>query len=137
MNIAFEVAKASKCLRAKYGSVLVSSDGRIISSGYNGKPRGSLNDSICYRSGLPDNFPRPNCCLHSEVNCIMFSNPLDRIGGTLYVSGIPCTDCALVIAQSGISRVVYYNNLEESGHKGNFDQSFADEYGMKVKFEEF
>lgn len=70
MNIALKVADGSKCIRAKYGSVIVSKDGRIISTGYNGKPRGSKNDHICYRNGLPDNSPKPNCCLHSEANAI-------------------------------------------------------------------
>lgn len=133
MGLAFQVAKASKCVRAKYGSVLVSRDGRIISTGYNGKPRGSSNDHICYRQGLPDNAAKPNCCLHSEANCLMFSSPDERMGGTLYVSGIPCTDCTLLIAQSGVARLVYYDGPTSSGHKGNFDLSFYEQYGMKFE----
>lgn len=137
MNIAFSIREASKCLRAKYGSVLVSKDGRIISTGYNGKPRGSINDHICYREGLPSNASKPNCCLHSEVNCIMFSDPIEREGGTLYVSGVPCTDCALVIMQSGISRVVYFDGETETGHRGNMDEDFLKKYGCKVNFEPY
>lgn len=130
MNLAFVVANASKCKRAQYGSVLVSADGRVISTGRNGKPSGSSNDDICYREGLPDNASKPNCCLHSEANCLLFSDPVARQGGTLYVSGIPCTDCALLIAQSGVSRLVYYDGPSESGHKGNFDLDFYHKYGM-------
>lgn len=137
MGLAFQVAQASKCLRAKYGSVLVSKDGRIISTGYNGKPRGSINDGVCYRQNLPDNASKPNCCLHSESNCIMFSDPIEREGGTLYVSGIPCTDCALLIAQSGIARLVYYKGSASSGHKGDFDESFYEKYGMSFQVDYF
>jgi len=311
MEIAFNVSKASKCKRAQYGSVIISKDERIISTGYNGKPRNSINDSVCYREGLPDNsrgivkidnspieyslvklskdtccfidkededwvnqwkwylnssgyavrnltaeervtlkrtsvrlhrelaikhgilqddtlevdhisgnpldnrsinlrscshaenlsngknrinntsgfkgvgkckdglwrayikkdgkfihlgkfadieearnsylyaaqelfgeFVRtsdviyrsaPNCCIHSEVNALLFSDPIARLGGTIYVSGIPCTDCTLLIAQSGLSRCVYYKN--KNGHKGNLDQEFINKYGIKVKFD--
>lgn len=137
MGLAFHVSTASKCLRAKYGSVLVSKDGRIISTGYNGKPRGSSNDNVCYREGLEDNAPKPNCCLHSEASCIVFCSPEEREGATMYVSGIPCTDCALLIAQSGISRLVYYVGEQPSGHKGNFDLEFYTKYGMKFELVPF
>lgn len=140
MNIAHEVAKASKCIRARYGSVIVSEDGRIVSTGYNGKPRGSVNDQICYRDGLPDNAAKPNCCLHSEANALMFSNPEERKNGTIYVSGIPCTDCTLMILQSGLKRCVFYSGKNEYNHRGNFSWEFLEKYvGLKVghiKFEE-
>lgn len=134
LHLAFEVAKASRCIRAKYGSVIVSRDGRIVSTGYNGKPRGSINDDICYREGLPDNAAKPNCCLHSEANALMFSSPEEREGGTIYVSGIPCTDCTLLIAQSGLSRLVYYEGENYvNGHKGNLDLEFYRKYGMSFE----
>jgi len=134
MNLAFEVAKSSKCLRAQYGSVLVSSDDRIISTGYNGKPRNSWNDDVCYRIGLSDNSKElPNCCIHSEINCLLFSDPIARKHGTLYVSGIPCQDCMLTILQSGISRLVYHDGPSASGHKGNFSWDMIENYGFKHK----
>lgn len=130
MRIALLVAERSKCLRAKYGSVLVSSDGRIVSTGYNGKPRDSKNDDVCYRQGLENNASKPNCCLHSEMNCLFFASPEERIGATLYVSGVPCTDCALMIAQSKVDRLVYLN-APSGNHTGNFDFGFLKDYGMK------
>lgn len=130
MRIALDVSMGSKCVRAQYGSVIVSKDGRIISTGYNGKPRGSSNDHICYRVGLEDNAAKPNCCLHSEANALLFSNPLDRMGGTIYVSGRPCTDCLLMIFQSGISRLVYLDEDNQTGHSGNINKSFISEYGF-------
>lgn len=137
MRIALDIANGSKCVRAQYGSVIVSKDGRIISTGYNGKPRGSSNDHICYRVGLEDNAAKPNCCLHSEANALLFSSPLDRSGGTIYVSGRPCTDCLLLILQSGLSRLVYLDEDNPNGHKGNvylagenINNSFISEYGF-------
>lgn len=130
MKLAFDIAQASKCVRAKYGSVLVSQDGRIVATAYNGKPRNSVNDLQCYRIGLEDNAPKPNCCLHAETNLIIFSSPEERLGSTVYVSGIPCTDCILLLAQSKIAKLVYYNGTAQTGHKGNFDINFYKKYGM-------
>lgn len=132
MNLAFAVAEKSKCIRAQYGTVIVSEDDRVVATGYNGKPKGCINDHVCYREGLEDNASKPNCCLHSEVNALLFSSPLDRKNGTAYVNGIPCTDCALMLANSGIKRVVYFEN--SSGHRGNLDQEFINKYGIKVEF---
>lgn len=134
-----EVSSSSKCIRAKYGSIIVSKDGRTISDGYNGKPRQSINDNECYRIGLADaSKEKPNCCIHSEVNAIMFSSPLDRIDGTLYVSGIPCDDCLLVIMQSGIGRLVYldapnYIGLHGGNSTGKFNMAMMMKYGSRIK----
>ncbi|HEY3344846.1 MAG TPA: deaminase [Anaerolineaceae bacterium] len=134
ISLAFAVSKGSKCLRAAYGSVVVK-DGRIVATGYNGKPPHSINDHICYREGLPDNASKPNCCIHSEANAIIHSAPEERQGATLYVSGVPCTDCALLIMASGIRRVVYYDGPAASGHLGNSDLEFWKKYGFDEKVE--
>jgi dCMP deaminase len=127
MNLAIQVSLRSKCLRAKYGTILVSQDERIVATGYNGKPRNSLNDDVCYRDGLLPNAPKENCCLHSEANCLLFSEPQERTGGTLYVSGIPCADCMLLIMQSGISRLVGLSR----GHQYN-GLNIAAKYGVDL-----
>lgn len=134
MSLAFAVAKGSKCLRAQYGAVIVK-DGRIVATGYNGKPPHSVNDHICYREGLPNNASKPNCCLHSEANAIIHSAPEERQGATMYVSGIPCTDCALLIMASGVTRLVYYDGPSASGHLGNSDHDFWSMYGFDRKIE--
>lgn len=116
MNLAFTVALSSKCKRAKYGSVIIDWAGHLVGSGYNGKPAGSINDDICYREGLPPSATiKPNCCLHSEANCLLFTPMHYRNQGTMYVSGIPCQDCTLLVMQSNIRRLVYYdqNNRDD------------------------
>lgn len=133
MSLAFEVAKGSKCVRAQYGSVIVSQDGRIVSTAYNGKPRGSVCDQHCFRLGLPPNAPKENCCLHSEANAVLFCDPLAREGGTLYVSGVPCNDCALVVMQSGVRRLVFFAGVTPHGHRGSSDDEFWAKYGSTVE----
>lgn len=131
LKLAFLIAEQSKCVRAKYGSVIVSGDGRIVGTGTNGKPRNSINDHVCYREGLPDNSPKANCCIHSEENAMLFTTPEECINATIYVSGIPCVNCLLLISQRKFERLVYYNGPNiHTGHKGDFDLDFYSKYGM-------
>lgn len=133
MQLALVVAQASKCKRAKYGTVIVSHDGRVVSTGFNGKPRGSINDNVCYRENLPANDPGPKCCLHSEANAVMFCSPEELHDSTVYVSGVCCTDCALMLAQMQVKRVIMLTG--HGNHVGNFDWSFYSKYGMKFEVE--
>lgn len=92
----------SYCERRKVGALLVK-DQMIISDGYNGTPSGFPN--ICEDS---DNRTFPYV-LHAEANAITkvakSNNSSD--GSTLYVTDSPCIECAKLIIQAGIKRVVY------------------------------
>jgi dCMP deaminase len=124
-------AELSKCCRARYGSVLLNAQKIVIGTGYNGKPAGSRNDHLCYREDATQNAKdKPSCCLHSEINTLSFTDRSARLGGTLYVSGIPCRDCALAIMQSGVTRLVYFDGATAEGHRGNADASYWTEYGF-------
>lgn len=134
INLALQIAEGSKCHRAHYGSLIVAADGRrIVATGFNGKPAHSICDHLCFREGLPPNAIAGPCCLHSERNCLMFSDPVARQGGTMYVSGIPCQECSLAIMQSGLARLVYYDGATSSGHKGNSDNAFWERYGIPIE----
>jgi len=133
IDLAHAIKSGSKCFRARYGALIVAADGkRIIATGFNGKPAGSTNDDICYREGLPPNSPKANCCLHAEANALLFSSSVDRLGGTMYVSGRPCSDCALLIMNSGIARLVYDDRDTESGHPGWSGDDVWKKYGTKL-----
>lgn len=95
-------AENSYCQRRKVGALVVK-DKMIISDGYNGTPSGFPN--VCESE---DNTTFPYV-LHAEANAITklacSSNNSD--GSTLYVTAAPCIECAKLIIQSGIKRVVY------------------------------
>ena len=95
-------AENSYCERLKVGALVVK-DKMIISDGYNGTPSGFEN--ICEDN---NNTTKPYV-LHAEANAITklarSSNNSD--GATLYVTASPCLECAKLIIQSGIRRVVY------------------------------
>lgn len=95
-------AENSYCKRRKVGALLVS--GRmIISDGYNGTPSGFENH--CEDE---NNVTKPYV-LHAEANAItkVAKSGNSSEGSTLYVTSAPCVECAKLIIQSGILRVVY------------------------------
>ena len=92
----------SYCTRRKVGAILVK-DQMIISDGYNGTPAGFPN--VCEDS---DNRTYPYV-LHAEANAItkVAKSNNSSQGSTLYVTDSPCIECAKLIIQAGIKRVVY------------------------------
>ena len=114
----------SYCTRRKVGALLVK-DKMIISDGYNGTPSGFPN--ICEDS---DNRTLPYV-LHAEANAItkVAKSNNSSEGSTLYVTDSPCIECAKLIIQAGIKRVVYsklyrvtdgINLMQEAGIKTEY-----------------
>ena len=121
INIANVVLSRSTCLRRKYGAVLVKND-EIISTGYNGSPRGEENccdTNECMREKL--NVPkgeRYELCvaIHAEDNAITSAGREKATGATLYIAGknadgsfanpCPCLMCRRKIVNAGVSRIV-------------------------------
>ena len=95
-------AKNSYCKRRQVGALLVK-DKMIISDGYNGTPSGFEN--ICE----DENGVTKPYVLHAEANAItkVAKSGNSSQGATLYVTASPCLECAKLIIQSGIKRVVY------------------------------
>ncbi len=115
MEIAHVAARRSNCGRRQVAAVIVK-DHRIISTGYNGTPRGIKN---CYEGGCPrcnndeiksgDNLG--DCiCSHGEENAIVQAayHGIAVKGSTLYTTYSPCLLCAKMIINSGIIEVVYH-----------------------------
>lgn len=113
MRIARVIASRSNCMKRKVAAVIVK-DGRIISTGYNGTPRGTTN---CSQGGCPRcNSFRPSgqglteCyCSHAEENAIVQAayHGISIKESTLYTTFSPCLICTKMIINSGISEVVY------------------------------
>lgn len=95
-------AENSYCERRKVGALVVKNN-MIISDGYNGTPTGFEN--ICEDE---NNTSKPYV-LHAEANAItkLARSSNSSEGATLYVTASPCIECAKLIIQSGIKRVIY------------------------------
>ena len=95
-------AQNSYCQRRQVGALVVK-NGMIISDGYNGTPSGFEN--ICE----DDNGVTKPYVLHAEANAItkLARSNNNSDGATIYITASPCIECAKLIIQSGIKRVVY------------------------------
>lgn len=113
MNIAKAVATRSNCIKRHVAAIIVK-DRRIISTGYNGTPRGIKN---CNEGGCPrcNNFSESGTkleecfCSHAEENAIVQAayHGISIKGATLYSTFSPCLLCTKMIINGGISEVVY------------------------------
>ena len=123
LDIADAVLERSTCLRRKYGAIIVRND-EIISTGYNGAPRGRRNCSDigeCTREKLHiPSGERYELCrsVHAEANAIISASRRDMIGATIYLVGrdaktnellkeaMSCTMCKRQIINAGIEKIV-------------------------------
>jgi len=101
------VAARSTCPRRAVGAIIVDSRNRVLSTGYNGPPRGRGHciDSPC--PGRDDAAGDSDRCeaVHSEINALLQCGDIER-ASTIYVSCSPCFACAKAIANTNIRRVV-------------------------------
>lgn len=130
LDIAQTVSERSTCLRKRYGAIIVKDDS-IVSTGYNGAPRGRKNCTdlgVCLREKL--NIPRGEryeLCrsLHAEANAIIAASREEMLGATLYLSCVDpktdqlvpgtssCSMCRRHIINAGISRVIIRDTKSE------------------------
>ena len=112
-EIANLVAKRSTCLRRHVGAVLVRHK-HILSTGYNGAPSGLEHclDVGCLREelGIPSGAQQEICRgIHAEQNAIIQAalHGVSTEGSTLYCTNQPCTQCAKMLINAGVKRIVY------------------------------
>ena len=130
LDIADAVLQRSTCLRRKYGAIIVKND-EIISTGYNGAPRGRKNCAdmnFCMREKL--NIPsgeRYELCrsVHAEANAIISASRRDMIDSTIYLVGrdaktnellsntTSCSMCKRQVINAGIKQIVIRNTEME------------------------
>lgn len=120
LGITEAVAQRADCTRRQVGAVIVDSDHRIVSTGYNGAPAGMpgcLSDGACPRGqqsfrdvppgGSYDTGPGSCVAVHAEANALLYGDWARYKGGVIYITDGPCDGCKRLIAGAGITRVVY------------------------------
>jgi len=129
MATAENYARLSSATRLKVGAVIVK-DNRIISIGYNGMPSGWSNK--CETTDELGNMPvtKPEV-LHAETNAIakVARSSESSEGATLYTTHAPCMNCAKLIHQAGIARVVW-----RDAYKTSDGLKFLDDCNIEVDF---
>lgn len=120
LGIALAVAKRSRCLKKRYGAVIVNND-EIISTGYNDTCRKEAHCITCTKVGCNKDMAEYETCpaVHAEMNAIISASRKEMIGSTLYLAGLlageeyfeldevyPCEICLRLIKNAGIDKVV-------------------------------
>jgi dCMP deaminase len=123
LQVALDCAKRSTCIQRKYGAIIVDRDGYIISTGYNGSPRGTadcLNIRTCWRRlhNIPSGQNYEKCMsVHAEMNALLQAGKSAK-GGVMYLAGydmdkkdlpdnmMPCSLCTKLLINSQIKDVI-------------------------------
>ncbi|MBD3310265.1 cytidine deaminase [Candidatus Woesearchaeota archaeon] len=137
MKIAFLVSERSTCRRRHVGAVLVK-DKRILTTGYNGAPKGQkdclemdcLRDELNIESGKDKHICR---AMHAEANAIVQAalHGIHMEKATLYCTHGICSGCAKMLINAGVSRVVTCAERKEA----DFENMFSDAGIEFVKIE--
>lgn len=119
LGIAEAVSRRGDCTRRRVGAVLFDSEWRVLSVGYNGTepggksclrgecPRGRMSTQEVAPGSSYDTGPGACISIHAELNSLLYSDPLRRVGGTLAITCAPCDGCLRVIKGSGVARVIW------------------------------
>lgn len=124
---AFQIAEWSKDPATKVGAYIADHRNRVVGQGYNGPPRGTADNPNI------DRATKLRRTIHAELNAVLFAQR-DLTGCTLYVTHHPCAQCAAVIVQTGITRVVYGLELSDKWREDVKDaRTMFEEAGVQIE----
>ena len=130
MEIAKLSAKRSKDPSTQVGACIVNNENKIVGIGYNGFPNGINDDELSWsREGDYLNTKYPYVC-HAELNAIMNCTLLPK-GCTIYVTLFPCNECAKLIIQSGIKKVIYLSHKYKGADSMNASETLLNKSGVE------
>lgn len=144
MAVAESLAHRSRCSRAQIGCVIVSADNKVLAASYNGPARNFSPANRNPNTGCRSWCPRAqegasldpsyaNCVsCHGEQNAIARCQG-DPTGGTVYVNGSICINCAKLIAAAGLSRAVMQVRASEAHRNTSDVVAFLTSCGVKVE----
>ena len=129
MGIAMLAARRSKDPNTQVGACIVSQDNIIISTGYNGMPKGCSDDEYPWeREGEETKYPY---VVHAELNAILNANGRDLRGSRIFVALFPCNECAKAIIQSGVAEVLYLSDKYKDTMLNMVSKKMLDAAGVK------
>ena len=110
MGVALLAAQRSKDPNTQVGACIVSSTNRILSTGYNGFPKGCSDDDFPRNRDDSKGETKYPFVVHAELNAILNAEGSNVHGSRVYVALFPCNECAKAIIQAGISEVIYLSD---------------------------
>ncbi|GAA4858645.1 cytidine/deoxycytidylate deaminase family protein [Paenibacillus vulneris] len=129
LDMAYMASTRSQCSRRHVGAVLVQGK-KLLGAAYNGAPMGvpDCSEAGCMlveeyemveQGGTEQVVKKQRCIrtIHAEQNLLLFTDPKDREGSAVYVTDQPCWTCANMLANSGISEIVYHRSYPKDSEK--------------------
>ncbi|MUT66634.1 deaminase [Paenibacillus sp. NEAU-GSW1] len=129
MDIAYMVSTRSRCPRRHVGALLMQGK-KLLGTAYNGAPMGvqDCSEAGCmiaeeWEAKLIDGkeqiVKKQRCIrtIHAEQNLLLFTDPVNRDGSTVYVTDQPCWTCANMLANSGVKEIVFHRAYPKDGDK--------------------
>lgn len=128
MGIAELSAKRSKDPKTKVGACIIDPfENHIVSIGYNGMPRGLEDSAEIWNSDEKHHF-----VVHAEANAIL-NTDVNLHGKVLYVTMFPCNECAKLLAQKGIIKVIYKDDKFLKKPAGEYASKIFEAAGITVE----
>jgi dCMP deaminase len=129
MDIAYMVSTRSRCPRRHVGAVLVQGK-KLLGTAYNGAPMGvsDCSEAGCMiaeefemidHNGKQEMVKKQRCVrtIHAEQNLLLFTDRIDREGSFVYVTDEPCWTCANMLANSGVTEIVFHRSYPKDSDK--------------------
>lgn len=152
MAVATAMSKRSRCVNRQVGAVIVTKENRPMAVGYNGPPANfdkapkithfasettntsSNCDGFCPRGGSSERGTSYSNCVsvHAEANALLFADRRDYEGGTIYVTNPCCWDCAKLVSNSGVARVVVKVSEVDAHYDNDSSLNFIRQCGIVV-----
>ena len=110
MGVALLAAQRSKDPSTQVGACIVDNSNTILSTGYNGFPKGCSDDEYPWNRDEEQGETKYNFVVHAELNSILNATGRSLVGARIYVALFPCHECAKAIIQSGIREIVYLSD---------------------------
>lgn len=136
MGLALLASQRSKDPNTQVGACIIGEDNRIISLGYNGFPIGCSDDEYPWdRTAENENDVKYPYVCHAELNAITLCGGQNLKGSTIYVTLFPCHDCAKLIIQSGVKKIIYLSDKYNGTNDNIQSKRMLD--SANIKYEQY
>ena len=133
MGVALLAAQRSKDPSTQVGACIIDGDKRILSTGYNGFPKGCSDDEYPWNRDESLGDTKYQYVVHAELNAILNASGKSLSGATVYVGLFPCHECAKAIIQSGIKEVIYLSDKYHDTPSMTASRKMLDSAGVKYR----
>lgn len=132
MGVALLAAQRSKDPSTQVGACIVDATNRILSTGYNGFPKGCSDDEFPWNRDENDGETKYPFVVHAELNAILNNRGKSLADSKIYVALFPCHECAKAIIQAGITEVIFLSDKYKNTTSDANSRRMLESAGVKL-----